>query len=71
MSWDRLVDKHIVHEHFSLCKKDFYRLFFVQESSIPKHGVRSYCLFTNVLFKFELMFLSNRLTVFCHPKPPP
>ena len=53
------------------CKRDFYSLIFVQESSIPKHCVRSYCLFTNVLFNFELMFLSNRLTVSCHPKPPP
>ena len=55
MTWDRFVveDKHIVHLNFFLSKRDFSSLLHLKESSILKHFVISYCLFTNTLFNFE------------------
>ena len=66
MTLDRfvVVDKHIVHLNFSLSKRDIFSL--LKESSVPKHFVILYCLFTNALFNFEfnvcLTFFSVILT---------
>ena len=66
MTLDRfvVVDKHIVHLNFSLSKRDIFSL--LKESSILKHFVILYCLFTNALFNFEfnvcLTFFSVILT---------
>ena len=66
MTLDRfvVVDKHIVHLNFSLSKRDIFSL--LKESSVLKHFVISYCLFTNALFNFEfnvcLTFFSVILT---------
>ena len=53
MTLDRfvVVDKHIVHLNFSLSKRDIFSL--LKESSVLKHFVILYCLFTNALFNFE------------------
>ena len=59
-----VVDKHIVHLNFSLSKRDIFSL--LKESSVLKHFVILYCLFTNALFNFEfnvcLTFFSVILT---------
>ena len=66
MTLDRfvVVDKHIVHLNFSLSKRDIFSL--LKESSVLKHFVILYCLFTNALFNFEfnvcLTFFSVILT---------
>ena len=66
MTLDRfvVVDKHIVHLNFSLSKRDIFSL--LKESSVLKHFVILYCLFTNGLFNFEfnvcLTFFSVILT---------
>ena len=59
MTGDRFVvkDKHIVHLNFFLSKRDISSLLQLKEGSIPKHFVISYCLFTNALFNFELVFV--------------
>ena len=68
MTWDRfvVVDKHIVHLNFFLSKRDIFSLLYLRESSVLKHFVISYCLFTNALFNFEfnvcLTFFSVILT---------
>ena len=66
MTWDRFVvkDKHIVHLNFFLSKRDISSLLQLKEGSIPKHFVISYCLFTNALFNFELVFVYH---FFCYP----
>ena len=53
MTLDRfvVVDKHIVHLNFALSKRDIFSL--LKESSVLKHFVILYCLFTNALFNFE------------------
>ena len=66
MTLDRfvVVDKHIVHLNFCLSKRDIFSL--LKESSVLKHFVILYCLFTNALFNFEfnvcLTFFSVILT---------
>ena len=66
MTLDRfvVVDKHIVHLNFSLSKRGIFSL--LKESSVLKHFVILYCLFTNALFNFEfnvcLTFFSVILT---------
>ena len=66
MTLDRfvVVDKHIVHLNFSLSKRGIFSL--LKESSVVKHFVILYCLFTNALFNFEfnvcLTFFSVILT---------
>ena len=66
MTLDRfvVVDKYIVHLNFSLSKRDIFNL--LKESSVLKHFVILYCLFTNALFNFEfnvcLTFFSVILT---------
>ena len=66
MTLDRfvVVDKHIVHLNFSLSKRDIFSL--LKESSVLKHFMILYCLFTNALFNFEfnvcLTFFSVILT---------
>ena len=66
MTLDRfvVVDKHIVHLNFSLSERDIFSL--LKESSVLKHFVILYCLFTNALFNFEfnvcLTFFSVILT---------
>ena len=59
-----VVDKHIVHLNFSLSKRGIFSL--LKESSVLKHFVILYCLFTNALFNFEfnvcLTFFSVILT---------
>ena len=66
MTLDRfvVVDKRIVHLNFSLSKRDIFSL--LKESSVLKHFVILYCLFTNALFNFEfnvcLTFFSVILT---------
>ena len=55
MTLDRfvVVDKHIVHLNFFLSKRDIFSLLYLKESSVLKHFVISYCLFTNASFNFE------------------
>ena len=67
MTLDRfvVVDKHIVHLNFSLSKRDIFSL--LKESSVLKHFVILYCLFTNALFNFEFNVCLTLFSVILTP----
>ena len=67
MTLDRfvVVDKHIVHLNFSLSKRDIFSL--LKESSVLKHFMILYCLFTNALFNFEFNVCLTLFSVILTP----